>query len=142
MAEKITKNNEFQRYLDSPSESSFRGSEETYVEVPSPLPPKIEKAASGYAPMDRIALQGQAYRGLASGSQPWWVIIAGWIVFGLPCLSIVVVMATTGGWVAYLGAIALCAIFLWIMYRGTKAKLARQKEQHQRKAKYRSEMSE
>ena len=150
----MTDQNEFSAFLEGaaiPNRSNVpveTASRPLYVEVPPLPPPKIEKASAGYAPMERIALEGQAYRGLASGSQPWWVIITGWVIFGVPCVSVLVVTASLfslgGGMavLAMLGAIALCTVYLWIMYRGTKAKLAHQREQQQRRAKYQRELRE
>jgi len=134
----MTNQNEFQAYLQDSSAQPKR----FFTEEPSPLPPPIQKASNGLAPMERIALEGQAYRGLASGSQPWWVIISGWVIFGMPCLLVVVAMVSLGGALELLGAIALCLVFLWILYRGTRAKLAQQKAQEQRRQKYRSGMND
>jgi len=132
----MTDHNEFQAFLgDSPVQNGS-----TFTEVPPPLPPKIEKAPLGYDPMERIALDGRAYRGLASGHSPWWVMVLGWIIFGLPLLMTAVFAVTTGAPVLA-GAAVMPAIFLWIMWRGTQAKLALKKEHEQkRRAKYRKNL--
>ena len=138
----MTDNDDFRAYLDEASDEASAQHDRIYVDVP-PLPPtNIERAASGLSPMERIALEGRAYRGLASGAQPWWIIIAGWIIFGLPCLMLAVALGSSGSGVAVVWAIAFYAIVIWIMCRGTSAKLEQQKKQQQRKAKYRSGMDE
>ncbi|MEM6453322.1 MAG: hypothetical protein AAF703_23790 [Cyanobacteria bacterium P01_D01_bin.105] len=137
----MTDDNEFHAYLDSSAHSlndSLANNAKLYVDVPPPPPQKIERAATGLAPMERIALEGKAYRGLASGSKPWWVMVTGWVMFGLPCLAVVIGLALSGGGVEMVGAIAICLVFFWIMYRGTRAKL----KQQQRRDKYRREMGE
>ena len=127
----MTEDDEFQGVFEDPS-VPFK---QLFTEVPPPLPPQIEKHPSGYSPMERIELQGQAYRGLASGQMPWWVIVSGWVIFGLPCLMMTVV-AVTSGEPFVLIASAMPLIVLWIMWRGTRAKLTQQKARHQRQAKY------
>lgn len=130
----MTEQNEFQQFFTGTSIQPQR----LFVEEPPPPPPPIEQAHSGFAPMDRIALEGQAYRGLASGGQPWWILISGWIIFGLPCLAVGISAVVLGEW-GMLVAIAPITIMLWILWRGTQAKLAAQKEQIQRRAKYKRE---
>lgn len=91
--------------------------------------------------MERIELEGKAYRGLASGAQPWWVIISGWIMFGLPSIGIGI-WAIAAADAALWGTAVIGIIILWILYRGTRAKLAAQKAIIQRQAKYRQQMGE
>ena len=139
----MTDGNEFRAYLDQYSSAhsvndSLANNASLYVDVPPPPPPKIERAATGLAPMERIALEGKAYRGLASGSKPWWVMVTGWVMFGLPCLAVVISLSLSGSGVEMVGAIAICAISLGIMYRGTRAKLEYQKTIHQRRFRYRN----
>lgn len=78
--------------------------------------------------MGEIHLRGQAYRGLAGGRTPWWILISGWFVFG----SIVAVLLHA--------AIAATSLTLWIFLiimviplfilgRGTLAKLANRGQQ-------------
>ncbi|MEN8446649.1 MAG: hypothetical protein ABG776_16745 [Cyanobacteria bacterium J06555_13] len=129
----MTDHNEFQAFLKDASTQNGP----MFIEVPPPLPAKIEKAPLGYDPMERIALEGRAYRSLASGQSPWWVMVMGWIIFGLP-LVMVAVFALIAGDPIVLGAAVMPAIFLWIMWRGTHAKLALKREH--RRAKYRKGM--
>ncbi len=127
----MTSPNEFQDYLGGNSSTASP----LFVEIPPPLPPVIEKTPTGFSPMERIELEGQAYRGLASGHIPWWVMISGWVIFGLPCVA-ALIMAVVMGELGILGVVAPFIVIFWIMWRGTQAKLAYDKEQAQRKAKY------
>lgn len=131
----MTERNEFQPFFEDSSAQNCP----IFIEVPPPLPPTIEKAPLGYDPMERIALEGRAYRSLASGHQPWWVMVLGWLIFGLP-LVMVAVFAVAAGDPIVLGAAVMPAIFLLIMWRGTQAKRSQQREREQRRAKYREGM--
>ena len=135
----MTDSDEFQAYLQDSSPQPKR----LFTEEPSSLPPPpIQKAPTGLAPMGRIELEGRAYRGLASGNQPWWVLIAGWTLAGLCCLVVLLSVGAVGGQFEMLGVIAFCSVLVWIMYRGTCAKLERQEEQRQQREKYLSRMRE
>jgi len=131
----MTERNEFQPFFEDSSAQNGP----IFIEVPPPLPPTIEKAPLGYDPMERIALEGRAYRSLASGHHPWWVMVLGWMIFGLPLVIVALIAVTTGDPIV-LGVAVMPAIFLWIMWRGTQAKRSRRQEQVQRRAKYREGM--
>jgi hypothetical protein len=131
---------EFQNFLEK-EESSSNPSKETFTEIPPPLPPRIDKALAGYSPMEQIEIEGQVYRGLTSGHIPWWVILSGWIVFGLPCLGVVIVAVTSGDLYLLLPFIPVF-IVLWIVWRGTQAKRAAEREKAQRIARRRGAMRE
>jgi hypothetical protein len=61
--------------------------DQLFVEVPAEQKsPYQERIPSGYDPMGEIYLRGRAYRSLSGGTIPWWVLISGWIIFGLPAL--------------------------------------------------------
>src|ERR687894_768970 len=66
------------------------------VEVPAEQKsPYQERIPSGYEPMGEIYLRGRAFRGLAGGRIPWWVLISGWIVFGgLALLTLITAIAS------------------------------------------------
>ncbi|MEM8777514.1 MAG: hypothetical protein AAGF26_01315 [Cyanobacteria bacterium P01_G01_bin.49] len=101
--------------------------DELFVEIPSePKSPFDEKIPSGYDPMGEIYLRGRAFRGLAGGRIPWWILISGWIIFGGFALLIVMAAVTSNN---FLGLIMLFipAIILIILWRGTQAKLYRKK---------------
>jgi hypothetical protein len=132
--------NEFQSFLE-PEESSSSPSQEIFTEIPPPLPPQISKAPMGFSPMEQIELEGRAYRGYASGQMPWWVLLSGWIVFALPSLAIAV-LAVTSGDLSLLLPISPVVVILWILWRGTQAKLAIARTQAQRQARRRQDMRE
>ncbi len=95
-----------------------------FVEVPAEQkPPHQERIPSGYDPMGEIYLRGRAYRSLSGGTIPWWVLISGWLVFGLPAL-LVLIAAIASLSLAILPALAVAAIPLLILGRGTLAKLS------------------
>lgn len=112
----------------------------TFTEIPAPLPPSIEQLPNGFLPMEGIALEGQAYRGLSGGGAPWWVLIAGWVFFGVPTLVILGVAI----WVdtSALVMLPLSAMMLIFLVRGTRRKLAADKEKAQRRARYRRASAE
>ncbi|MEL6779197.1 MAG: hypothetical protein AAFO06_18260 [Cyanobacteria bacterium J06597_16] len=137
----MTEHNEFRAYLENASVGSSNGpsvetachSDQLYIDVPPPLPPPIPKVSLGYDPMDRIRLEGQAYRGLASGHQPWWVIVSSWFVLGVPSLSAIALisfMTALTGEFFWLVLLCVPAVLLSIVWRGTYAKFARRHKRH------------
>jgi hypothetical protein len=70
----MNNNREFERFLPEKRVSS----EKIIFEVPpTPLVPQQERIPLGYAPMSEIHLRGRAFRNLAGGETPWWVIFTG-----------------------------------------------------------------
>ncbi|MGD1863526.1 MAG: hypothetical protein ACFB0D_03120 [Phormidesmis sp.] len=110
--------------------------QQRFTEVPPSPPPAIEKAPSGLAPMSRIELEGRAYRGLASGGMPWWVLIAGAVVLMVPSVAMVIV----AGDPLLLLALVPMVLPMMIVWRGVSAKLAAQKEKAARQARRRRDM--
>ena len=102
--------------------------DEIFVEVSAnpPKPPWQERLPSGYDPMGEIQLRGRAYRGLAGGRIPWWVLISGWIIFGTPVLLILITAIATKNFVL-LTVLIIPSILLIILWRGTVAKLSMKK---------------
>ena len=104
-----------------------------FVEVPpkaeSPYP---EQIPSPYDPMGWIHLEGRMARGLAGGNIPWWVLISGWILFsGYASLVLSIVVPSPS--FAALPLLIILAIFLAILWRGTKAKLSMKKRRGRRR---------
>lgn len=121
----MTEKNDPNRYL--PNEPLDQ--DKLSIEIPSEQGIHPERIPSGYDPMGEIQLRGQAYRGLAGGRIPWWILISGWFVFG--CLAAVIAHAAINSssltlWILFV----IMAIPLIILGRGTVAKLAtsRQRE--------------
>ncbi|MEM6398918.1 MAG: hypothetical protein AAF757_01620 [Cyanobacteria bacterium P01_D01_bin.116] len=128
----MSENDEFKKFLP---DEEFK-SEQFVYEVPSQAePPSQERIPSAYEPMEKIQLDGRAYRGLAGGKIPWWVLMTGWVVFGglafvvlIPAISSLV----SGSWlasVALIPALLIASVFLTILWRGTNAKLSIKKNQ-------------
>jgi hypothetical protein len=132
--------NEFQSFLEQEEEGDNL-SKEVFTEIPPPLPPQISKALMGFSPMEQIELEGRAYRGYASGQMPWWVLLSGWIVFALPSLAIAV-LAVTSGDLSLLLPISPVVVILWILWRGTQAKLTSERAKAQRQTRRRQDMRE
>lgn len=107
--------------------------DDTIVEVPSNLPsPDRERIPSGYDPMQEIHLRGRAFRGLAGGGMPWWVPIAGWVIFGIPVLFLLISVLLSGNFSA-LPVLLIPAIFIIILWRGTNSKLSIGKRNRRRR---------
>lgn len=91
------------------------------VELPAqPSSPYPERIPLGYDPMGDIHLRGRAMRGLAGGRIPWWILISGWILFGVPTLFLLSELIR--GNLAALPALLMFGIFIMILWRGTAAK--------------------
>lgn len=105
-----------------------------YIEIPAEPPPfHPERISNGYDPMGEIRLRGQASRGLAAGSIPWWVLVSSWIMFAVSALWVLYLIASSQS-LGSLVLIIFLLIPLLILWRGTTAKLARR----QRRSKYQS----
>lgn len=92
-------------------------------EVPSQIPEAVEKAPSGLAPMSRVELEGRAYRGMAGGNIPWWVLISGVVFLVLPAVGLLLAAIVDTDWSMLLLAVPFLAVFLAIVGRGISAKL-------------------
>ena len=109
------------------------GRDRIIVEVPiNPKSPYEERVPSGYAPMSEIYLRGRAFRGLAGGRIPWWVLISGWIFFGSLALLILISAITSAGFGA-LPVLVFVTIPIIILWRGTIAKLSVDKLKNKRR---------
>lgn len=96
-------------------------------EVPAdPKPLYQGKIPSGYDPMGEIHLRGRAYRGLAGGRIPWWVLISGWIMFGSCFLMVLIPMVMSAAW-SLLPIFIFISLPIIILWRGTASKLAARK---------------
>jgi hypothetical protein len=101
--------------------------DQIFVEIPvEQKSPYQERIPSGYDPMGEIYLRGRAYRGLSSGTTPWWVLITGWLIFGLLPL-LILIAAISSQSLTMLIPLVFVTIPLVIVGRGTLAKLAKNK---------------
>ncbi|MBV6628155.1 MAG: hypothetical protein KI793_35425 [Rivularia sp. (in: Bacteria)] len=133
----MSKNDEFKKFLP---DEEFKSPPIVY-EVPSEAEiPFQERIPSGYDPMSEIQLRGRAYRGLAGGKIPWWVLITGWFIFGGIAFAILIPTAialiTSNdlflALITSLPALFFTSILVIIMWRGTAAKLVARKSQNRR----------
>jgi hypothetical protein len=125
----MSKNNEYRQFLPDDEPDPDR----IVVEIPAdPKPPyQPERIPSGYDPMSEIYLRGRAFRGLAGGQVPWWVIISGWIIFGSLALAVLSASIASASFAPLL-FLALAAIPLLVLWRGTAAKLSIAKRKRRR----------
>ena len=125
-------NDEFEKFLVDPDTVE----PQRFTEVPpSPPPIVVSKASSGYTPMSQIELAGQAYRGVTSGTLPWWMLILATLVFVGPGLGVTLV---SGSFIALLTAI----LPLTLILRGVHAKLIAQKQKERRRSRRETAMRE
>lgn len=97
------------------------------VGIPSERPwPGSDRVPTGYDPMGHVYLQGRAYRRLAAGTMPWWVLITGWVVFGGSTFVLLWVSLSAGSWGSLL-TLALAIAPLIVLWRGTRAKMRRRR---------------
>lgn len=95
-------------------------------------PPYEEKIPFGFDPIGDIQLRGKAFRGLAGGQIPWWILIAGRVIFGGFALLLAITNLTSRD-LAVLPAALIPMIFLVILWRGTNKKLFTQKHRRKRR---------
>ena len=116
----MTEEDEFKRFL--PEEKLDE--DKLSIEIPAQQTPvHPDRIPSGYDPMGEIQLRGQASRNLASGQVPGWVLITSWILFGSFALIMTYVAITTSSFVAW-STLAIALIPLFILWKGTRAKVA------------------
>jgi hypothetical protein len=102
------------------------------VEIPAEQKPLYpERIPSGYEPMGEIQLRGRVFRGLAEGRIPWWVLITGWVLFGGFALLMVYAVATSSSLMTWL-TLAIAAIPVFILWKGTRVKLASNRRRRNR----------
>lgn len=112
-------NNESNRFF--PDENLDR--DKLSIEISAEQPAHPDRIPSGYDPMGEIQLRGQAYRGLAGGQIPWWILISGWVIFGFIAavlLHAAIKSASLTLWILFV----IMVIPLFILGRGTTAKLS------------------
>ena len=93
------------------------------IEIPAESQPYVpEQLPSGFDPMGEIQLRGRAYRGLAAGQMPWWILISGWVLFGFFAAIILHAAITTPSLALWI-LVVFMLLVLVILGRGTLAKL-------------------
>ncbi len=125
----MSKNDDYKEFLHDDELDSKR----IIVEVPAdPKSPYHERIPSGYDPMGEVYLHGRAFRGLAGGRIPWWVLISGWIILGGLALLILISAIASAAFEA-LPALVFVSILLITLWRGTVAKLSIRKSKNHRR---------
>jgi hypothetical protein len=96
-----------------------------FIEVPptqhSPYPDRVPSATD---PMGEIYLRARMLRTLGGGNIRWWVLISGWLMFGGIFFAIAWIVLSTQSY-SFLFPLAIAAIPLVSLWRGTAKKLAR-----------------
>ena len=117
---------------DHPKDYIFPEEEQPVYGVDIPVSPhthSYDRIPSGYDPMGEIELRGRSYRSLASGRMPIWVLIGGWIFFGIPAFILSILVLMTGQLMA-LPVFLMANIVPWVLWRGTRAHFRKQKKRH------------
>ena len=94
--------------------------------------PKPDRLPSGFDPIQSIGLEGRAFRGLAGGRIPWWVLITGWIIFGGFAL-LTLSLSITSGFLSSFSLLLINSIPILILWRGTAAKFTVNRYKKKRK---------
>ncbi len=125
----MSENDKYKQFLPH---DKLAASKRIFAEGPAKTPPPHqEKIPSGFDPMGEIYLRGRAFRGLAGGGPPWWVLITGWLLFGSAALMILTLAITTLAF-ELLPILIIVLIFILILWRGTVAKLSTKKRKGRR----------
>jgi hypothetical protein len=112
-----------------------RKSDKDRLIVEIPLESKMpypDRLPSGFDPIQSIGLEGRAFRGLAGGRIPWWILITGWIIFGGFAL-LTLSLAITSGILSSLPLLFINSIPILILWRGTAAKFKVDRHKNKRK---------
>lgn len=122
-------NDERDSYLPNRKSDKDRLIVEIPIESKFPYPDRLP---SGYDPVQSIGLEGRAFRGLAGGRMPWWILITGWIIFGGFAL-LTLSLAITSGFLSSLPLLILNGLPIAILWRGTAAKFAVERNKNKRR---------
>jgi hypothetical protein len=112
-----------------------RKSDKDRLIVEIPLESKMpypDRLPSGFDPIQSIGLEGRAFRGLAGGRIPWWILITGWIIFG-GCALLTLSLVITSGFLSSLPLLVINSIPIVILWRGTAAKFTVDRHKNKRK---------
>jgi hypothetical protein len=95
----------------------------------NPAPAPLDRVPSGFDPMGEIQLRGRILRTLSEGHVRWWIIVAGWLIFGGGFLLTFLVMIESQFY-PLIVPLAVAAIPLVALWKGTTRKLARSRQQN------------
>jgi hypothetical protein len=95
-----------------------------FIEVSSlPHYPYPERIPSPSDPMGEIHTEGLMLRSLSNGNAKWWVLISGWVFYGIIFLASVAIALSSMSFFSIL-FMALGSIQLVPLWRGTVKKLS------------------
>ncbi|MBD2138709.1 hypothetical protein H6F32_14205 [Anabaena sp. FACHB-1237] len=98
-----------------------------FVDIPDEqISPDYDRIPNGYDPMGEIYLRGRAFRSMAGGRIPWWVLISGWILFGSMNLLILLLVIVSQSF-APLVLLVITLLPVIILWRGTFNKISSRK---------------
>ena len=101
-----------------------------FIEVPPTRhSPYQDRVPSALDPMGEIYLRARVLRTLGGGNVRWWVLISGWLLFGGGFLAFAWIIISTQSY-ASIFPLAITAIPLVSLWRGTAKKLARRHRRH------------
>jgi hypothetical protein len=101
-----------------------------FIEIPpTQHSPYQDRVPSALNPMGEIYLRARVLRTLGGGNVRWWVLISGWLMFGGGFLAIAWIMISTQSY-ASIFQLAITAIPLVSLWRGTAKKLAQRRRGH------------
>jgi hypothetical protein len=119
----MNKQNESQSFFDDDDLNK----DKLFVDIPDEqISPDYDRIPNGYDPMGEIYLRGRAFRSMAGGRIPWWVLISGWILFGSMNLFILLLVIVSQSF-APLILLVITLLPVIILWRGTFNKISSRK---------------
>ncbi|WP_404790439.1 hypothetical protein [Altericista sp. CCNU0014] len=122
-------NEEYDPYLPPKRSDKDRFIVEIPLESKTPNPDRLP---SGFDLIQSIGLEGRAFRGIAGGRIPWWILITGWVIFGGFAL-LTLSLSITSGVLSSLPFLLINGIPIVILWRGTAAKFTVDRHKSKRK---------
>jgi hypothetical protein len=95
----------------------------------NPASSSSDRVPSGFDPMGEIQLRGRILRTLSEGNVRWWIMIAGWVIFGGGFLLMLLIVIESQLY-PLIVPLAIAAIPLVALWKGTARKLARSRQQN------------
>lgn len=122
----MTSCNQFSRSILWYQMMNNKNPDNLLIEVPPTRhSPYQDRIPSALDPMGEIYLRARVLRTLGGGNVRWWVLVSGWLLFGGGFLAIAWIIISTQSH-ALIFSLAIAAIPLVSLWRGTTKKLARQ----------------
>ncbi|WP_224087145.1 hypothetical protein [Nostoc sp. MS1] len=120
----MSNNDEPENYFEQYSNFS---SDKIRVEIPADQEPMYhQRIPSAFDPMGNIYVEGRAMRSMSSGTMPWWVLFAGWVLFGGLFFMLLGVAISSLSF-ALIPSLIISGVPVLVVLRGTLAKLSAKK---------------